>query len=93
MESSAILLVVLRSCVQTLALVSLSGIIVACSTSQESIVVPEISVAVKLSETAQKKLQAMHESVLGKARRGFAGCIRSAETYHPGSDIRIKLLV
>jgi hypothetical protein len=52
-----------------------SGLIVACSTSKvqdkttydandRTIVVPEFSIAVKLSETAQKKLQAMHESVL-----------------------------
>jgi hypothetical protein len=41
-----------------------SGLIVACSTSQKTIVVPVFSIAVKLSETAQKKLQAMHESVL-----------------------------
>ena len=63
-ETGAILLVVLRSCVQTLALVIVSGLIVACSTSQKTIVVPVFSIAVKLSETAQKKLQAMHESVL-----------------------------
>jgi hypothetical protein len=49
--------------VQPLALVIVSGLIVACSTSK-TIVVPEFSIAVKLSETAQKKLQAMHESVL-----------------------------
>ena len=60
---------------QTLALVSVSGLFVACSNSQvqdktayetndKTIVVPEFSIAVKLSETAQKKLQAMHESVL-----------------------------
>jgi hypothetical protein len=49
--------------VQTLALVILSGLIVACSTSK-TIVVPEFSIAVKLSETAQKKLQTIHESVL-----------------------------
>jgi hypothetical protein len=69
-------LVVLRSGVQTLVLVIVSGLIVACSTSQvqgdktpheandKSIVVPEFSIAVRLSETAQKKLRAMHESVL-----------------------------
>jgi hypothetical protein len=78
-EIGAILLVVLRFCVQTLALVIMSGLIVACSTSQvpgdkttyeandKIIVVPEFSIAVKLSETAQKKLQAMHESVLAIA--------------------------
>lgn len=61
---------------QTLALVIVSGLIVACSSSQvqgdkttyeandKTIVVPEFSIAVKLSETAQEKLQAMHESVL-----------------------------
>ena len=69
-------MVVLRSCLQTLALVILGGLIVGCSNSQvqrdkaahgvndETIAVPEFSIAVKLSETAQKKLQAMHESVL-----------------------------
>ena len=62
-ETGAILLAVLRSCVQPLALVIVSGLIVACSPSK-TIVVPEFSIAVKLSETAQKKLQAMHESVL-----------------------------
>ena len=62
-ETGAILLAVLRSCVRTLALVIVSGLIVACSTSK-TIVVPEFSIAVKLSEAAQKKLQAMHESVL-----------------------------
>jgi hypothetical protein len=48
--------------VQTLALVVVSGLIVACSTSQ--VQVPEFSIAVKLSETAQKTLQAVHETVL-----------------------------
>jgi len=61
--------------VQTLALVIVSGLVVGCSTSQvqdkttfgandKTIVVPEFSIAVKLSETAQKKLQTIHESVL-----------------------------
>jgi hypothetical protein len=65
----------LRSCVQTLALAVMSGLLVACSTAQvqdktpheandETIVVPEFSIAVKLSESAKKRLQAMHESVL-----------------------------
>ena len=65
----------LRSCVQTLALVILSGFIVNCSTSKvqdrtthdaadTTIAVPEFSIAVKLSETAQRKLQATHEPVL-----------------------------
>ena len=60
---------------QTLALIIVSGVSVACSTSQvrdkatyeanhKTIVVPEFSIAVKLSEAAQKKLQAVHESVL-----------------------------
>jgi hypothetical protein len=52
------------------------GLFVACSTSQvqgnkttneaddKTIVVPEFSIAVRLSDAAQKKLQAMHESVL-----------------------------
>jgi hypothetical protein len=68
-------LFVLQSCVQTLALVIVGGLVVACSTSKvqdktthdandKTIVVPEFSIAVKLSETAQKKLQAMQESVL-----------------------------
>jgi hypothetical protein len=71
----AILWVVLRSCLQTLALVIGSGLLVACSTAQvqskttrdandKAILVPEFSIAVKLSETARKKLQAMHETVL-----------------------------
>jgi len=58
-----------------LALVIVSGLYVACSTSQvqdkttyeandKTLEVPEFSIAVKLSETAQKKLQSMHESVL-----------------------------
>jgi hypothetical protein len=50
--------------VQTLALVIVSELIVACSTADKGIVVPEFSIAVKLSETAQKKLQAINESVL-----------------------------
>ena len=69
-------MVVLRSCVQLSVLVVASGLIVACSTSQirvdkriyetngKTIVVPEFSIAVELSETAQKKLQTMHESIL-----------------------------
>jgi hypothetical protein len=56
-----------------------SGLTVACSTPQvqreeaaydakdKIIAVPEFSVAVKLSEPAQKKLQAIHESVLVNA--------------------------
>jgi hypothetical protein len=67
-KTGAILLVVLRACVQTLASVIVSGLIVACSTSRvqdkttdaandETIAVPNFSIAVKLSETAQKKLQ------------------------------------
>ncbi len=60
------LLVMLRSRAQTLALVVVSGVIVACSQVQrdKTIAVPQFSIAVKLSETAQKKLQGMHESVL-----------------------------
>jgi hypothetical protein len=54
----------LRSCVQTLAFVIVSGLIVACSWNDKTIVVPEFSIAVKLSETAQKNLQRIHESVL-----------------------------
>ena len=56
----------LRSRVQTLALVVVSGLIVACSQVQrdKTIAVPPFSIAVKLSETAQKKLQGIHESVL-----------------------------
>jgi hypothetical protein len=76
MLNGAILLVVLWSCLRTLALVIVSGFVVGCSTSQvqrekaadgvndETIAVPEFAIAVKLSETAQKKLQAMHESML-----------------------------
>jgi hypothetical protein len=52
-----------------------SGLLVACSTAQvqdkttheandKTILVPEFSIAVKLSETARKNLQAIHESVL-----------------------------
>ena len=59
-----------------MAFVIVSGLIVACSDSQvqtdkatseandKTIVVPEFSIAVKLSETAQKRLQGIHESVL-----------------------------
>jgi hypothetical protein len=59
-----------------LALVIVSGLIAGCSISRvqggkatcdandKTFVVPEFSIAVRLSETAQKKLQAMHESVL-----------------------------
>jgi len=62
--------------VQTLASVIVGGLIVGCSNSQvqgdkttyeandKTIGVPKFSIAVKLSEIAQKKLQAMHESVL-----------------------------
>jgi hypothetical protein len=74
-KTGAILLVVLRAFVQTLASVIVSGLIVACSTprvqdtitdaaNDKTMVVPSFSIAVKLSETAEKKLQAMHESVL-----------------------------
>ena len=60
---------------QALALVVVSGLAVACSTSQvrdktppeandKTIAVPEFSIAVKLSQNAQTKLQDMHESVL-----------------------------
>jgi hypothetical protein len=67
---------VLRSCARTLALVIVSGLILGCSTSQiqgekatneandKTIVVPEFSIAVKLSQSAQKKLRAARESVL-----------------------------
>jgi hypothetical protein len=66
----------LRTCVQISAWAIVSGLLVGCSTSQvqgdkasdgandQAIVVPEFSIAVKLSETAQRKLRAMHESVL-----------------------------
>jgi hypothetical protein len=49
-----------------LALIVLSGLIIACSQVQpgKTIAVPEFSIAVSLSEMAQKKLQGMHESVL-----------------------------
>jgi hypothetical protein len=62
--------------VQTLALIIVSGLTVGCSSSQvqrdkatseandKTMVVPEFSIAVSLSETAQNKLQATHESVL-----------------------------
>jgi hypothetical protein len=76
METDAILVVVLRSCVQTLASVIVGGLIIGCSTSQvqgekttseandKTIEVPNFSIAVRLSESAQQKLQAIHESVL-----------------------------
>lgn len=56
----------LRSQVRTLVLVVLGGLIVACSQVQrnKTIAVPQFSITVKLSETAQKKLQGIHESVL-----------------------------
>jgi hypothetical protein len=61
--------------VQTLALAIMSGLLVSCSTphvqdkttdevNEKTLVVPEFAVTVKLSETAQMKLQALHESVL-----------------------------
>ncbi|MBZ5645150.1 MAG: hypothetical protein LAO19_20510 [Acidobacteriia bacterium] len=51
---------------RTLALVVVSGLTVACSQVQrgKTIAVPQFSIAVKLSETARKKLQVIHESVL-----------------------------
>jgi hypothetical protein len=76
METDAILVFVLRSCVQTLASVIVGGLIIGCSTSQvqgkkttseandKTIEVPNFSIAVRLSESAQQKLQAIHESVL-----------------------------
>jgi len=56
----------LRPLVQTLALAVVTGLIVACSQVQrhKTIAVPQFSIAVKLSETAQKKLRDIHESVL-----------------------------
>ena len=51
-----------RSRVRTAAFVIVGGLIVACS--NKTIAVPEFSIAVKLSETAQQKLQGLHESVL-----------------------------
>ena len=69
-------MVVLQSAWRTWALVIVSGLIFGCSTSQvqgnkaaygandEIVAVPEFSIAVKLSENAQTKLQSMHESVL-----------------------------
>ncbi len=66
----------LRLGVQRLGFIIVSGLLVACSApgvpkdktgseaSDGTIAVPKFSVTVKLSDTAQKKLQVMHESVL-----------------------------
>jgi len=61
---------------QTLTVVVVTGLIVGCSTSpgqkdkaaseanDQTIAVPQFSIAVKLSESAQEKLRSIHESVL-----------------------------
>ena len=61
---------------QTLVFVTLSGLLVSCSSSQiqqgkathaaneKTNAVPQFSIAGRLSENAQKRLQGMHESVL-----------------------------
>lgn len=61
---------------QSLGFVIVSGIILTCPSSQvrgqktandandKTILVPEFSIAVKLSETARRRLQAIHESIL-----------------------------
>jgi hypothetical protein len=65
----------LRPCVQTLALLVVTKLIVACSAPQikdeiievadeRTLAVPNFSISVKLSDAAHKKLQAAHESVL-----------------------------